>query len=174
MRNYCYPHHFRSKYRKYTSLVFSGTFFLVVVATALLDFQDLLDDVISGLLIIGGAFTLVVYDLYTINMYPNLTTTEEGLGVEFLSSYVHISWKDVESIHMTQSNYYPEEFTEWFVRTKKLTPFHLLYGKAKYRDYVTGFVVRSEIENIQQLLDEIGGRLPVDKYHSFYKTKHSA
>ena len=78
MRVYRYPHQFRSDNRKYISLVLSGLLFLIVVVTAIADFQGLLDDVVSGLLVIGGAFALVVFDLYKINMYPDLTTDEIG------------------------------------------------------------------------------------------------
>lgn len=105
-------------------------------------------------------------------MYPDLTTDEKGLGVEFLSFYVPISWKDVESIHLIQDCSYPKKVTEWFVRTKKLTLFHLLYGKFKYGDYVTGFVIRSELENVQQVLEEIKSQVPVNKYQTFHKTGH--
>lgn len=173
MKTYHYPHDFRTKHRNYLSLLLSLGFLLVLVGIAIADLQSLREELWSGLLIMFLAFIGVVYDLYQVNLYPDLTASETGLGVEFLSFYIPVSWENIESVHMIQSSYYPEKFTEWFVRTKKLTPFHLLYGKNKYGDFVTGFLIRSEMESVQELLDEIGSKIPVNKYQSFKKTEHS-
>jgi hypothetical protein len=170
MKTYRYPDYFRAKRRSYISLVFALVLVFGVIGTVIANPRSLLEDLGSGMLVIAGVFAFVTYDLYEINMYPNLTTSEKGLGIEFLGFYLPVSWEDVESVHMTQSASYPEKFTEWFVRTKKLTPFHLLYGKFKYDGYVTGFLMHSEMENYGQILDEIKGKVPANKYQLPYKT----
>ena len=171
MTTYHYPDHFRTEHRKYGSLYFSLIFLIVVLGTAIADYQGVLENPGWSVLVIFGTFAIVVYDLYQINMYPNLTTSEKELKVEFMGFYLPVDWENVESIHLLQSSQYPEVFSEWFVRTKKLTPLHLLYGKSKYGSFVTGFLMRSEIENVQQVLEEIKRKLPIeDKYRAFYKT----
>lgn len=172
MKTYHYPHDFRTKHHNYLSLFLSSSFLLVLVVIAIADYQSLREELPIGMLIILLALFGAIYDLYRINLYPNVTTSELGLGVEFLSFYIPVLWENVESVHMLQSSYYPEKFTEWFVRTKKLTPFHLLYGKNRYGDFVTGFLVRSDMESVQELLDIIGGKVPANKYQPSKKAEY--
>jgi hypothetical protein len=171
MKTYHYSKEFRSQHRKYTSLVFSILLLLLVFGTAIVDLDGLLKNPIFGVLLLLGVVANVVYDLYRINMYPNLKIGENGLEVEFFGFYIPVRWKNVESITHIQSRSYPEKFTEWFVRTRRLTAFHLLYGKSKYGDYVTGFLVQSEIENVQQVLDTIGSKLAVNNYATAHQAE---
>ncbi|MCL4274510.1 MAG: hypothetical protein KJZ77_11620 [Anaerolineales bacterium] len=173
MKTYHYSQDFRTKHRNYLSLFLSLSFFLVLVSIAVVDYQSQQEDMGVRWLIMYLAFIVTIYDLYQINLYPNINVGETGLGVEFLGFYIPVPWENVESILMIQSRYYPEVFTEWFVRTKKLTLFHLLYGKNKYGKFATGFLIRSEMESIQELLDKIGSKIPVNGPQSYQKTEYS-
>ena len=170
MKTYYYPNDFSTKHHNYARFFFSLGFFILLLAILITEYQDSRDDIRIDLLIILLFFFNVIYDFYQVNLYPNLVTNETGLRVEILKLRIFVPWENVISIHMIQSSYYPEKFTEWFVRTKKLTPFHLLYGKNKYGDFATGFLIRSEMENVQELLDEISSKIPVNKYQPSQKT----
>lgn len=101
-------------------------------------------------LMVGWAVGLTL-----LNSYPTVWLGDQGLVVStFPLGRVSVSWVDVVDIG---AGYVP--FGGVLVRTRRLTPFHRVYGVLYSRTLLPSFAIRRGIDERERLICEIRRRI---------------
>lgn len=89
-----------------------------------------------------------------INMYPVVWTEPDGLVLSaFLFAKIRIPWGNVIDVKIRN---FPYRLA--IVQAHHITPFHRLYGWIYARTLKPSFIIRPQIQNYDQLIDEIKRR----------------
>jgi hypothetical protein len=90
------------------------------------------------------------------NAYPEITVDKNGLYVHFLWYRLPLTWQDI--IEVKPYFFSLPNRPSWVVRTRKLTPFHRLYGLLYSFTFLPSFFIFSTIENYEELTKIINKR----------------
>ena len=107
---------------------------------------------VKNLITFGLIYILVIcLGFYVFSWWPNITSTEDGVLIEFLSGKIRIPWGDILGIRQL----YGMPGKAWLVSVKKITPLHYLLGLQFGLKPVPGFLIWEGISNRAELLSEI-------------------
>lgn len=97
-----------------------------------------------------GIILGILICLSTANFYPDIEVKNDGLTVGFLFLKSHIFWDQIIGVQ-------PLPFVvmkKWYVKTKKLTPFFILYG-IMCLEFSPCFFISSSMDGYKELFNEI-------------------
>lgn len=91
------------------------------------------------------------FGLTFINYLPTIWIGNEGLVISaFVFLKIHISWEDIIDIKPGKVN-----GNLVLVRSKRITPFHIIYGWLYSSTFFPSFLIGQKIQNREQLIHEI-------------------
>jgi hypothetical protein len=95
--------------------------------------------------------------LTLINAFPTVWLDEDGLMISaFIVRRIRISWHDIVAVVPSLT-----PFGYVVVQTRRITPFHILIGVLYSRRALPSFMIRSNIENHNELVREIRRRAKI-------------
>jgi len=99
---------------------------------------------------------LAIVLLITANYFCEVTVDEAGISVTFLWRNLHINWRDIVEI---KAKGFLGHSRSWVVLTKKLTPFHRLYGIVYGFSWLPGFIISPSLHDGEKLAGMIEERV---------------
>lgn len=133
--------------------------FVVAVAILVLTFFPDVPPDVSILGMICIALWMLILGLLVgfalMNGYPTIWLGEEGLMISaFLFARIPISWTDIVDVGAGRV-----PFGHVLVRAQRITPLHIIYGWLYSRSLYPSFIIRRDIENKDELINEIRRRM---------------
>jgi hypothetical protein len=130
-----------------------------VITSMLLDFPNSIFDMVEGvsdnmdLLRVGGAALIILLiSSYAVNLYPNVSTTDSGLLVDYFWTQKHVPWENIVDVVETGS----KNFKSWAVEVTRLTLLHRFYGQIYLRSSKRPcFVIFSYLPDHGKLIEKI-------------------
>ena len=86
--------------------------------------------------------------LITANYFCEIAVDETGVSVTFLWRKLHVGWQDIVEIKAIR---YLGRSHSWVVLTKKLTPFHRLYGVIYGFSWLPSFIISPSLRDREKL-----------------------
>ena len=112
-----------------------------------------------GLLLFLAWMLIVAWciGLTLINAFPTIWLDEDGLMITaFIVRRIRIPWRDIVAVVPSLT-----PFGYVVVQTRRITPFHILIGLIYSRKALPSFMIRSNIENHNELVREIRQRAKI-------------
>ena len=95
--------------------------------------------------------------LFFANMFPEITTDENGLLVRFFLWRLRVKWEDLIEVKEFSFARLLSGTSQYVIKTKSLTPFHRFYGLYAL-SFSPSFLIRSNIIDFSLLLKRIQQR----------------
>ena len=147
------------------ALVFLMRILLLLLAFVFGKDRLLLDVIkVSASLIFAAAFTVCAF-LIAAYYFPDVDVDDEGLYVEFLWKRIRVSWEDVVELKPVFRYGIPSfgRPVPVIVLTKKLTPFHRIYGLLYGFSTKPAFVIQPAISEFELLKTDIEKHIKQDR-----------
>ena len=101
-----------------------------------------------GLIFFNYVVLPAVALLITANYFCEIAVDEAGVSVTFLWRKLHVDWQDIVEIKAIR---YLGRSHSWVVLTKKLTPFHRLYGVIYGFSRLPSFIISPSLRDREKL-----------------------
>lgn len=99
-----------------------------------------------------GPLAMALACLWYVSSWPTIRLEPNGLNVEFVIPYLHVSWEDILKIEYIGS----KTFGTWVILTKnRLTPFHIIFGLFYCFSLKPAFLIHTQSSEHKELISEI-------------------
>jgi hypothetical protein len=102
------------------------------------------------------AFLQGVVLLVSANYFCDIGADEAGVSVTFLWSNLHVDWQNI--VEIKPMRFFGRTHS-WVVLTKKLTPFHRLYGALYGFSWLPSFIISPSLRDGEKLAKIIEERI---------------
>ena len=100
-----------------------------------------------------GLFILISILFYC--SFPDIRVSDEILQVECFGFSLKLNWNEIVAIKPIEQHFARLMPRLWFVQISRRSPIHLCYGLWYQAKVQPGFLIRGNIENANELIEEL-------------------
>jgi len=150
-------HYYSSKVQSTLFWLFNLSGLYFIIGSFYVAFSPWFNGIFGNVLAFLFYFVWGLFPIFFANMFPEITTDENGLLVRFFLWRLRVKWEDLIEVKEFSFARLLSGTSQYVIKTKSLTPFHRFYGLYAL-SFSPSFLIRSNIIDFSLLLKRIQQR----------------